>query len=45
MSKRKWVLRPTIRGRRLRMYFKTWQEARAWLSANPTIKAKPYKAA
>ena len=41
----KWVIRPSINGKRPRLYFRTRQEARAWLSANPAIKAKPYKAA
>lgn len=45
MSANKWVLRPTVNGKRPRMYFRTRQDARAWLKLNPTIKAKPYKAA
>jgi len=45
MSANKWILRPTINGKRPRMYFRTRQEAREWLSARPFIKAKPFKAA
>lgn len=45
MSANKWVLRPTINGKRPRLYFRTRQEAREWLSARPFIKAKPFKAA